>query len=109
MSKFVNKKELNSKVYPEIYDVIKSPIITEKSQEGVKDNKVTFKVAPDANKNNVKKAIEAIFGVSVVKVNIVVLKGKTKLFRGRTGKRNDVKKAIITIAEGQSIDVASKI
>jgi len=105
MSKATKKKE----IAPELYDVIESPLVTEKSQSGVEQNKVTFKVAPSANKIKVKLAIESIFGVSVVKVNVVVLKGKTKLFRGKPGKRKDVKKAIVTLAKGQTIDIASAI
>ena len=105
MSKATKKKE----IAPELYDVIESPLVTEKSQSGVEQNKVTFKVAPSANKSKVKLAIESIFGVSVVKVNVVVLKGKTKLFRGKPGKRKDVKKAIVTLAKGQTIDIASAI
>lgn len=104
MSKAV-KKELS----PELFDVIESPLITEKSQTGVDQNKFTFRIFPSANKEKVKKAIEGIFGVSVKKVNIVVVKGKTKTFRGKAGKRKDTKKAIVTLAEGQTIDIASKI
>ena len=105
MSKLVNKKEVSA----DNYDVIQAPLVTEKSQAGVEQNKVTFRVAPSANKGAVKKAVEAIFGVSVVKVNIVVTKGKKKVFRGRPGKRSDVKKAVVTLAEGQAIDIASAV
>ncbi len=103
--KAVNKKE----IAPEIYDVIESPLVTEKSQLAGEQNKVTFRVSPFANKEKVKQAVESVFGVSVVKVNIVVTKGKSKVFRGRPGKRKDVKKAIVTLAAGQSIDIASAV
>lgn len=105
MSKSVVKKE----IHPEIYDVIGAPVVTEKSQAGIEQNKYTFKVSPFADKLKVKKAVEVIFGVSVASVNIVVVKGKKKLFRGKPGKRKDVKKAIVTLAAGQQIDIASKI
>ncbi len=105
MSKVAKKKELT----PEIYDVIESPLVTEKSQVASEQNKFTFTVSPFATKGKVKQAIESVFGVTVKKVNIVVTKGKTKVFRGKAGKRKDVKKAIVTLNAGQSIDLASKI
>jgi len=92
-----------------MYDVIVSPVITEKSQLGVEFNKVTFNVAPWATKPQVKAAIEALFETKVEKVNIINNKGKVKRFRGVIGKRKDVKKAIITLAEGQTIDVAATV
>jgi large subunit ribosomal protein L23 len=70
-------------------------------------NKVVFRVAKDATKPQIAEAIENLFKVSVVKVNTLNVKGKTKRFRGRDGKRSDVKKAIITLAEGQSIDITT--
>jgi len=106
MSKSNDKKKVTE---PGIYDVIQSPIVTEKSQAGSVNDKYTFRVSPQADKSKVKKAVETVFSVSVKKVNIVVIKGKTKLFRGKPGKRSDVKKAIVTLAQGQSIDIASKI
>lgn len=105
MSKIAKKRD----VAPEHYDVIQAPLVTEKSQASTEQNKVTFRVSPCATKTKVKQAVEAIFGVSVLKVNVVVLKGKTKLFRGKEGKRGDVKKAIVTLAEGQAIDIASAV
>jgi large subunit ribosomal protein L23 len=105
MSKAVSKKVIT----PELYDIVEFPIVTEKSQAGSESNKVTFRVADCANKTNVKRAVEAVFGVSVEKVNIIVTKGKTKVFRGRPGRRKDVKKAIVTLAEGQTIDMASAV
>lgn len=103
--KSVKKKE----IAPETYDVIEFPIVTEKSQAGSENNKVTFRVSPFADKTKVKLAVEKVFGVTVKKVNIVVVKGKTKIFRGKPGKRKDVKKAIVTLSEGQTIDIASKV
>ncbi len=101
-AKKTEKKELS----PVLYDVIQSPVITEKSHKGSESNKYTFKVSSCADKGKVKQAVENLFGVTVTKVNIVVTKGKVKLFRGFVGKRKDVKKAIVTIATGQSIDIA---
>ena len=98
-----NKKQIS----PEIYDVIESPVVTEKSQAGTEQNKVTFRISPYANKADVKLAVESVFGVSVTKVNVVVVKGKTKVFRGKPGKRKDVKKAIVTLKEGDRIDIAT--
>lgn len=105
MSKATKKKELS----PALYDVVQSPIVTEKSQSGVEHNKFTFKVSPCATKDKIKQAIEGIFDVSVKKVNIVVVKGKNKVFRGTAGRRKDVKKAVVTLAEGQTIDIAAKV
>ena len=89
------------------YDTILSPVITEKSTVLSEHNKVVFKVAKTATKDEIATAVEALFNVRVVKVNTVVTKGKTKRFRGTLGKRNDVKKAIVTLQEGQSIDVTT--
>ena len=89
------------------YDTIVSPVITEKATMLSEQNKVVFRVAKDATKPQIAEAIENLFKVSVVKVNTLNVKGKTKRFRGREGKRSDVKKAIITLAEGQSIDITT--
>ena len=89
------------------YDTILAPIITEKSTVLSEQNKVVFKVAKTATKDEIAAAVEALFNVKVTKVNTVVAKGKTKRFRGILGKRNDVKKAIVTLQEGQSIDVTT--
>ena len=94
---------------PTLYDVLDSPVITEKSQLAAEFNKVTFRVAPDATKSQIKSAVESIFDTKVKKVNIINLKGKTKVFRGIRGRRKDVKKAIVTLAEGQEIDVTSGV
>lgn len=89
------------------YDVILSPHITEKATLLSEQNKVVFKVALDASKDEVASAVEALFNVKVVKVNTVITKGKTKRFKGIMGRRIDVKKAIVTLQEGQSIDITT--
>ncbi|HEY5409589.1 MAG TPA: 50S ribosomal protein L23 [Caulobacteraceae bacterium] len=89
------------------YDTILAPLITEKATYLSDQNKVVFKVAMDATKAEIADAIQELFKVQVLKVNTLVQKGKTKRWRGRPGRRNDVKKAIVTLAEGQSIDVAT--
>jgi len=89
------------------YDVLLSPHITEKSTVLSEQNKVVFKVALDASKDEVASAVEALFNVKVTKVNTVVVKGKTKRFKGIKGRRNDVKKAIVTLQDGQSIDITT--
>jgi large subunit ribosomal protein L23 len=89
------------------YDVLLSPHITEKATLLSEQNKVVFKVALDASKDEVASAVEALFKVKVTKVNTIVQKGKTKRFKGRMGRRVDVKKAIVTLQEGQSIDITS--
>jgi large subunit ribosomal protein L23 len=89
------------------YDVILAPVITEKATLLSELNKVVFRVANDATKDEIAAAVEELFKVNVTKVNTVVVEGKRKRFRGRLGKRNDVKKAIVTLAEGQSIDITT--
>ena len=91
------------------YDAILSPVITEKATLLSEQNKVVFRVANDATKDEIAATVEALFKVNVTKVNTLVVKGKTKRFRGRPGRRSDVKKAVVTLAEGQSIDVTSGI
>ena len=89
------------------YDVILAPVITEKATVLSEQNKVVFRVSMDSTKDEISAAIEELFKVEVVKVNTLITKGKTKRFRGRAGRRSDVKKAIVTLAEGQSIDVTT--
>ena len=92
------------------YDVILAPHITEKSTMASEFNAVVFKVASDATKPEIKAAVEALFGVTVVGVNTLVTKGKTKRWKGKPYKRTDAKKAIVTLVEGQEpIDVTSGI
>jgi large subunit ribosomal protein L23 len=92
---------------PRHYDTILSPVITEKATLLSEHNKVVFRVADDASKDEIAAAVEELFKVKVVKVNTLNVKGKTKRFRGHLGRRSDVKKAIVTLAEGQSIDVTT--
>jgi large subunit ribosomal protein L23 len=89
------------------YDVIVSPAITEKSTLASEQNQVVFNVARKATKPEIKAAIEALFSVKVTAVNTLIRKGKVKRFRGTAGRQSDVKKAVVTLAEGQSIDVAT--
>ena len=89
------------------YDVIVCPAITEKSTMASEQNQVVFNVAKKASKPEIKAAVEALFGVKVTAVNTLVRKGKIKRFRGTIGRQSDVKKAIVTLADGQSIDVAT--
>ena len=89
------------------YDVIVSPAITEKSTMVSEQNQVVFNVARRASKPEIKAAVEALFGVKVTAVNTLLRKGKTKRFRGIAGRQTDVKRAYVTLAEGQSIDVST--
>ncbi len=91
------------------YDAIVAPYITEKSTMMSEHNAVVFKVANDATKPQIKAAVEALFNVSVVGVNTIVQKGKTKRWKGTPYTRSDFKKAIVRLAEGQSIDVTTGI
>ena len=91
------------------YDVVLAPHITEKSTLLSEQNAVVFKVANDASKPQIKAAVEALFGVNVTGVNTIVQKGKSKRWKGRPYTRSDMKKAIVTLAEGQSIDVTTGI
>ena len=89
------------------FDTILAPVITEKATLLSEQNKVVFQVAADASKDEIAAAVEALFKVNVTKVNTLNVKGKTKRFRGIVGRRSDVKKAIVTLAEGQSIDITT--
>ena len=92
-----------------LYDVLVRPIITEKSSKAAELNKVTFAIAPKATKADVKRAVESIFQVDVSKVNTINVEGKVKRFRGKPGRRNDLRKAIVTLAAGQSIDLQAGV
>ena len=96
-------------VDPRHYDVILSPHITEKSTLLSEHNAVVFKVADDATKPQIKEAVEALFDTKVKSVNTVVQKGKSKRWRGKPYSRSDIKKAVVTLAEGQSIDVTTGV
>ncbi len=92
-----------------LYEVIRRPVVTEKSTLGSEHNQVTFQVPLDASKPEIKAAIEELFGVKVKAVNTLRQKGKNKIFRGRRGRRPDYKKAVITLVEGQTIDVTTGV
>ena len=92
---------------PRHYDVIVSPVITEKATNLTEQNKVVFRVAPKATKPQIKEAVEKLFDVKVAAVNTMTTKGKKKIFRGQRGQRSDVKKAIVTLVEGDTIDVTT--
>jgi large subunit ribosomal protein L23 len=89
------------------YDVIKSPVITEKATLASEHSKVVFKVARDATKPQIKEAVEKLFNVKVTGVNTQIVKGKVKRFKGQLGRRSDVKKAVVTLADGSRIDVTT--
>ena len=89
------------------YDVIRTPAITEKSTMVSENNQVVFNVAKDASKPEIKAAVEALFGVKVKAVNTLVRKGKVKRFKATIGKQQDVKKAIVTLVDGQTLDVTT--
>ncbi len=91
----------------ELYDVIRKPIITEKATMASENGAVVFEVAIDANKPQIKEAIESLFGVKVKAVNTSITKGKVKRFKGRLGTRKDVKKAYVTLEDGNTIDVTT--
>ena len=92
---------------PRHYDVIVSPVITEKATTLSEQSKVVFKVKSDATKPQIKEAVEKLFDVKVKSVNTLVTKGKVKMFRGTRGQRSDVKKAVVTLQEGQAIDITT--
>ena len=99
------KKPTTKAVEIRHYDVVLAPHITEKSTMLSESNAVVFKVASGASKPEIKAAVEALFGVKVTGVNTMVTKGKTKRWKGKPYQRSDMKKAIVTLAEGQSIDI----
>ncbi len=103
------KKEQPKKVNELLYQMIKAPVITEKATMGSQWGQVTFRVPLEANKATIKTAIEVIYKVKVTKVNTLTQLGKTKMFKGRKAFRSDSKKAIVTLAEGQTIDVATGV
>jgi large subunit ribosomal protein L23 len=92
-----------------MFEVIRRPLITEKATLISEHNQVAFEVAMSASKPEIRAAVEGIFKVKVTGVNTLIQKGKTKKFRGRPGKRDDVKKAVVTLADGESIDVTTGV
>ena len=97
MSKFTN------------YDIIRSPVVTEKSTLASEHGQIVFDVSVDATKSDIKAAVEGLFSVKVKAVNTLVRKGKVKRFRNTLGVRNDTKKAIVTLVDGQSIDISTGV
>ena len=103
---YIRRKAAN--LSPEMmYEIIRSPVITEKATLLTERNQVVFRVVINASKPEIKRAIETLFGVKVLAVNTLIQKGKSKRFKGRPGVRSDVKKAYIQLAEGQSIDLTT--
>ncbi len=92
-----------------MYRIVRAPVITEKATRGSEHNQVTFKVSLDATKPEIKAAVEGLFGVKVKAVNTLRTEGKKKLFRGMKGQRSDIKKAIVTLEAGQTIDVSTGV
>ena len=91
----------------DFYDIIRRPIITEKATMASENGTVAFEVSINSTKNQIKNAIENLFNVKVNSVNTLIIKGKVKKFRGKLGKRRDLKKAYVTLAEGNTIDVST--
>ena len=106
---FVARKRAEKMSRESLYEVIRSPVITEKATALTERNQVSFRVAIGATKPEIKVAVETLFGVTVLGVNTLITKGKTKRFRGRPGQRADVKKAIVQLADGQSIDFTTSL
>ncbi len=104
--KYFDKSPLSKE---QMYDIIRAPVVTEKSTMGSQFGQVSFKVRIDATKPQIKAAVEGLFGVKVTAVNTIRQDGKRKVFRGRRGRRSDYKKAIVTLAEGQAIDVTTGV
>jgi len=94
---------------PQDYDIIVSPVITEKATRILENNQVVFKVSSSATKPQIKRAIESLYKVKVTGVNTVNIKGKNKIFRGIKGQRPSIRKAMVTLAEGQTIDLSSGV
>ena len=91
------------------YKIIIKPVVTEKATKLSEFNKVVFEVASKSNKNEIRGAVEKLFSVKVKSVNIINIKGKVKRFKGVLGKRNDIKKAVITLEEGNTIDISAGV
>jgi large subunit ribosomal protein L23 len=106
-AKVTKTKETSKHIDPRSYDIILSPVITEKATYASENNQVVFRVAKHATKPQIQDAVQKLFNVQVIGVNTLIIQGKKKMFRGRPGQRADVKKAVVTLAEGQSIDVTT--
>lgn len=109
MKKTAAKKSKDPQLTEILYQMISTPVITEKATLGSQHNQITFRVPLEANKTIIKAAVEGLFKVKVTKVNTSTQKGKKKVFKGRAALRSDTKKAIVTLAEGQMIDVATGV
>lgn len=105
----MSKAKKDVKVTEKMYDTLLRPVITEKAMKGSENGQVVFRIPLDATKPEVKAAVEALFGVKVKSVNTIRVSGKTKRFRGKLGVRSDYKKAVVTLADGQNIDVTTGI
>jgi large subunit ribosomal protein L23 len=103
------KKKEKMAPAPWMYDVVRKPIVTEKSARGSENGQMTFEVAIDATKPKIKVAVETLFEVEVKAVNTLVQKGKTKRFKGIMGQRKNTKKAIVTLKDGQAIDTGTGV
>ena len=103
----MSKQNKPGVIESDLYDVIKAPLITEKATMGSEYNQFSFRVPMKATKPQIKKAVEALFKVDVKAVNTSITQGKVKIFRGKSGVRSNTKKAIVTLAEGHSIDVTT--
>jgi len=106
MIKAVNKTQVSDE---RVFEIIRSPLITEKATAVSQYNQYVFEVASNATKPEIKQAVEKLFKVTVLGVNTVLTKGKTKRFRGRVGRRQDFKKAIVSVKQGQTIDVSAGV
>ena len=98
-------KQATTEMTDRLYAVLRRPVITEKAMKVSEQNQVTFEVSCDATKTEIKKAVEGMFGVKVKAVNTLNVAGKQKMFRGKKGVRSDFKKAIVTLADGEKLDV----
>ena len=103
------RKKINEIDLNKAYKIILKPVVTEKATKLSEFNKVVFEVTSNSNKNEIKDAVEKLFSVKVKAVNIVNIKGKIKKFKGVLGKRSDIKKAIITLQEGNTIDISAGV
>ena len=92
-----------------VYDIVKFPVVTEKSTKISENNQFVFKVAIDSSKDEIKKSIEKVFKVKVKAVNTIKIKGKRKIFKGTKGKRSDFKKAVITLVKGETLDYSGGV
>ena len=102
-------KNAETKMTDRLYEVLRRPLITEKAMKVSEQGQVTFVVPMDATKPEIKKAVEGLFGVKVKAVNTSCVRGKVKMFRNTKGQRSDMKKAIVTLENGQNIDVTTGI